>query len=44
MGTNCFIAIGVFSVELFQEPAKFQCSAVQIGQDSLIYLHDVKLG
>ena len=26
------------------QPAKFQCSAPQIGQDSSIYIHDVKLG
>ena len=32
MGTKCFIAIGVFSVELLA------C------QDSSIYIHDVKLG
>ena len=41
MGTKCFIAIGVFSVELL---AKFQCSAPQIRKDSSIYIHDVKSG
>ena len=41
MGTKCFIAIGVFSVELLA--SKFQCSALQIGQDSSVYIHDVKL-
>ena len=34
-GTKCFIALGVFSVELLA--TKFQWSALQIGQDSSIY-------
>ena len=35
MGTKCFTAAGVFSVELL---------AYQIGQYSSIYLHDIILG
>ena len=42
MGTKCFIALGVFSVELLA--TKFQWSALQIGQDSSIYIHEVILG
>ena len=34
-GKKCFIAVGVFSVELFQ------WSALQIGEDSSIFVRDV---
>ena len=46
MGTEFLIAIhvGVFPVELQLQPAKFQCSTLQIGQDSSIYILDVILG
>ena len=37
-----FIATGVFSVELLA--SKFQCSALEISQDSSMYMHDAKLG
>ena len=37
MRTEVFMAVGVFSVELFQ------WSALQTGQDSSIYIHDVIL-
>ena len=37
MGTKCFIALGAFSVELLA--TKFQWSALQIGQDSSIYIY-----
>jgi len=37
-----FIAIGVSPVELLA--TKFQWSALQINQDSSIYLPDIKLG
>ena len=38
METKCFIAVGVFSVQLFQ------WSALQLGDDSSIYTHDVIMG
>ena len=41
MGTEFFIALGVFPVEL--SAAKFQFSALQIGQDSPIYMLDIIL-
>ena len=34
MGTEFFIVIGVF-------PGKFQCSTLQIGQDSSIYILEI---
>ena len=42
MGTICFIAVGVFSVELLA----YQISMVllQIDQDSSIYILDIILG
>ena len=39
---NIFIAVGVFSVELLAY--KFQWYALQIGQDSSVYILDVILG
>ena len=42
MGTKCFIALGAFPVELLAN--KFEWSALQIGQDSSIYIHEVILG
>jgi len=42
MATKCFIALGVFYIELLAY--KFQWSALQIGQDSSIYISDVILG
>jgi len=44
MGTEFFIAIGVFPVELLAYQLKFQWSALQIDQDSSIYILDIKLG
>jgi len=42
MGTEFFIAVRVFPVELLA--TKFQWSALQIDQDSSIYILDIKLG
>ena len=42
MATKCFIAVGVFSVELLACQV-FLWSALQIGQDSSIYTHHVIL-
>ena len=42
MGTKCFIAIGVFSVELLACQVSMLCAANWL--DSSIYIHDVKLG
>ena len=43
MGTKCFIAIGVFSIELLACQVSTLCTT-KIGKDSSIYIHDVKLG
>ena len=42
MGTELFIAIGVFPVELLA--CQFQSFALQIGQKSSIYILDIILG
>ena len=42
MGTELFIAVGVFRVELLA--CKVQWSAVQIGQDSSNYILEIILG
>ena len=39
MATKIFVVVGVFPVELLA--CQFQCPALQIGQDSSIYTHDV---
>ena len=44
MGTKCFIAVGLFSVELSAYQVSMVCAALQIDQDSSIYIHDVMLG
>ena len=43
METEIFAAIGVFSVELSACQVSM-CSALQIGQDSPIYMLDIVLG